>query len=236
MNLVTGAARGLGFALHRALGDVPFTRGTTFESLKSGEPFDAIIHAAVNSTKDITDLEGYIEDNVLLTQRLLKVPHKRFVYISSVDVTKPTDSMGLYASTKLISETLVRQEGIKPLILRPTTLLGYGMRPNAIYRMLTESNPELFVAATSRYNLILHSDVCEFVRIALEREITGCFDLASSNEIVLGFAAKDLGLKPTFGLHHYQVGKTDNLAAARIVPAFSRTSFQTLMAFKAMLP
>ena len=151
MNLITGAGRGLGLAMHRHLGGIPFTRGTPIEAIRRNAPYDLIVHCAVNTAKavPVDDALGYVQDNVSLTGEMISIPHRRFVYISSVDVYRRTDQLGLYASCKLISETMVMNAAHRPLIIRPTTLLGNSMRPNTIYRMLTEPAPKLYLAESS---------------------------------------------------------------------------------------
>src|SRR5262245_6198955 len=88
--LISGAASGLGNAIYRALGGIPLVRGLSLDdpSVRAAEPFDVIIHCAVNARYPITmgSAFDYLDDNFLLTQRLLNLPHKRFIYMSSLDV------------------------------------------------------------------------------------------------------------------------------------------------------
>lgn len=220
MNLITGAARGLGLAMHRALGGIPFTRGTTIESVMREEPYDAIIHCAVNSAKTVNeqDAYGYVADNFLLTQRLLQIPHKRFVYISSIDVYKPMDSMGLYAATKFMGEAIVRKEATRPLIIRPATLLGPGMRPNTIYRMLTEPGAKLFLSAESRFSFVSYQQMIDIVQSNAE----GVVGLISGEPVKLLDAAVWCGLEPQFGSHTYDI-------TAFCPPPFSNVSSWTIL-------
>jgi nucleoside-diphosphate-sugar epimerase len=247
--LVTGAARGLGFALHKALGGVAFVRGSKAGNVATSEsaPYDAIIHCAVNSTKSVRldDAYSYLQDNFLLTQELLHIPHRRFVYVSSVDVYARGSSTpvraesnhevvelpGLYTSTKLFSEALVRERGTRPLILRPTTLMGSVMRPNSTYRLLTERDCRLFLSPMSRFNYVLHSDIADFVKTCLERDISGVFNTASASELLLGEIAEQLGVTAQFGSYNYDVGLVDQSPAAEICPAFARPSWKTLNLF-----
>ncbi len=86
--LVTGAASGLGAAVHRALGGTAMTRATPFAEVEGGAPYDAIIHCAFGSQKLVTPAtaHAYVDDNVLLTERLPRIPHRKFVFICSNDV------------------------------------------------------------------------------------------------------------------------------------------------------
>jgi hypothetical protein len=49
--LVTGAASGLGAAVHRALGGTAMTRATPWAEIAAGTPYDAIVHCAFGSQK-----------------------------------------------------------------------------------------------------------------------------------------------------------------------------------------
>jgi nucleoside-diphosphate-sugar epimerase len=78
--LVSGARSGLGSAVHRRLGGVPLNRGMSLDDagIRASAPYDAIVHCAFNAAKTVTmrSAFAYIDDNVLLTQRLLDVPHR----------------------------------------------------------------------------------------------------------------------------------------------------------------
>ncbi len=68
--LVTGTGSGLGKYLFEEIGGIPYNRQTsqvTFEQYKS-QGVDIIIHAAFNSTKEITsdNITEYIKDNIFL--------------------------------------------------------------------------------------------------------------------------------------------------------------------------
>ena len=240
--LVTGSTSGLGAALCKAFKAEPFVRGNTPSKCVD---YDTIIHCAANNAKavSISEMERYLDDNVTLTQRLLETPHRRFIYLSTVDlypkgaVADPANDFdvanikGLYTATKLMSEALVRQKGIRALILRPTSLLGPTMRPSSIYRMLTQKDCHLFLSANSRFNFILHDDVAEFIRVAIDLNVKGTYNLASINAITLGEIAAKLSLTPEFGSHDYDVGLIDAKRAALLCRSFARGSWETLNRF-----
>lgn len=243
--LVTGAAQGLGFAMARALDAETYVRGDSFPD---GE-FDTIVHCAANTMRPVrmADAARYFDDNVGLTDRLLGLPHRRFVYVSSVDVygrgpglandNPAVDHLELYAATKLMSEGLVKWRGQHPLILRPASLLGWERtRRSTIVRLLTEVRPQLYVSADSRFNFVLHHDVCEFVLRCIECGIEGTFNLGSLLPVSLGWVARTLGLEPRWGPYTYDIGRLDVEPAAEILPAFRRTSAETLDLFIDRLP
>jgi nucleoside-diphosphate-sugar epimerase len=246
--LVSGAARGIGYAVYRALGGVGFVRGMSPDDhrIRSKQPFDAIVHCAFNAAKNITlrSAFDYLDDNFRLTERLLAIPHRKFIYISSLDVyprlgrpigetedVDVTQLSGAYCFTKLFSDVLVQRRAENYLILRPATLMGAVMRPNTTLRLLTERNCQLFLAPASRFNYVLHEDIVTLIRIALERDIKGIYNVASADSVSLSEIAAQLALAPNFGSVLYDIGPVDNQNATRLLPAFGRPSWQTLNHF-----
>jgi len=244
--LVTGTESGLGAAVHCALGGTPFTRASRLAEIDAGAPYDAIIHCAFGSQKLVTPASAYayLDDNLLLTERLIAIPHRKFVFISSIDIyplprkgaTEDEDYdlarlSGPYPFTKLFSDALVRKRCPDHLILRPTSLLGPTMRPSTTLRVLTEKNPRVFLHPDSRFNFVLHADVAAFIARALAESIAGVFNVASTGSVRLGEMAERLGLAPSFGEHVYDAGEVSNAKIAAIEPAFRRTSAETLNRF-----
>src|SRR3954468_11163388 len=92
--LITGARSGLGHFAHQALGGIAFMRGMSLDDpqIRAAAPFDAIIHCAVNAAKDVSmkTAYGYMADNLLLTQQLVGIPHRKFVFVSTLAVYPPT--------------------------------------------------------------------------------------------------------------------------------------------------
>ena len=132
-DLVTGASSGLGQFLARQLGATAGTRESLPEILSGGRGFDRIIHCASVSRFD-SSLSELTESNIELTDRLLNVSHKRFVFISTIDVypDRPGNRFdedfelpddlnsyrSAYAWSKAMAEKLVLNRAQKPLVLR----------------------------------------------------------------------------------------------------------------------
>ena len=57
-------------------------------AIRAAAPFDAIIHCAVNAAKYVSmrTAFGYMDDNFLLTQRLVDIPHRKFIFVSTLAV------------------------------------------------------------------------------------------------------------------------------------------------------
>ncbi len=244
--LVSGTESGLGAAVHRALGGAALTRATRLDELAAGAPYDAIIHCAFGAQKLVTPAtaHAYLDDNLLLTERLLGIPHRKFVFISSIDIYPPPRQdakedddydlarlAGPYPFVKLFSDALVRARCADHLILRPTSLLGPTMRPSTTVRVLTEARPRVFLHPSSRFNFVLHDDIVAFIARALSAGIAGVYNVASSGLVTLGAIAERLGLGVTFGDHVYDAGEISNAKIAAIEPAFRRSSAETLNRF-----
>lgn len=246
--LITGTESGLGRYLHEIFGGSVYTRRTSereFNNFKKGG-IDIIIHTAFNSAKDVdsNNLYSYIEDNIFLTKKALEIPHKKFILISTVDVYPKNSSKhnedeiidinsvnGIYGITKLISESLVRQISPNFLILRCSTLLGKYSRKNSLISVIQEKKPFLNLSLRSSFNYILHSDVANFIKLALDKNLQGIYNLASSENITLSKVALSFNKRVSFGNYTYKVGNIENKKVVSILSLFRRTSTETIKIF-----
>lgn len=246
--LISGTASGLGKHLFQVFNGISYTHDTPTENLitlqKKG--VDIIIHAASNSSNNVTskDLYSYIEDNIFLTKKLLKIPHKKFIFISSVDVY-PKDGKehneeeiininsvsGIYAITKLVSESLVKKLSSNYLILRCSAMLGKYSRKNSLIKIMQENKPVLSLSEKSNFNYILHYDISEFIKIATEKNLIGIYNLASADNISLLEVAKFFEKRVKFGNYIYTVGTIDNNRAASLLPHLRKKSKELIEEF-----
>lgn len=243
--LITGASSGLGKYLLDNLGGSAFQR-----EYKEEESADVIIHCAFNMARDVDskNLYHYLSDNLFLTKRLAKMPHKKFIYISSVD-TYPKNNKkhsedeaidlnqvsGMYAITKLMSESIVQNFSSNYLILRCSALLGKDSRENSLTRIIKENNPTLTLSAKSIFNYVLHKDVLEFVKIAKEKDLEGIYNLASTKNINLSQIAELFGKKVNFGDYIYNVGDINNEKVCKVLSFFKKTSEEAIKEFIKLL-
>ena len=139
--LVTGSSSGLGRYLYESLRAEAFIRNETINDriiIAEELPYDCIIHCGWNLKSNIDSAKGlsYISESVKLTQQLLNIPHKKFVFISTIDVYPKNNNLheeteeinlndvqGVYGISKLISEEIVKSSK-NYLILRLSALLG----------------------------------------------------------------------------------------------------------------
>jgi len=247
--LVTGAASGLGLAVHRQLGGVPFVRGMGIDDPRicAAQPFDAIVHCALRVMAPVTmrTCYAYLEDNFLLTERLLSIPHHKFVYVSSLDVyprmgravrededVDLSTLAGPYSFVKLFSDVLVQNQAANHLVLRTTTQLGTSMRKSTVtWRLLTERGCHLGLSGQSQYNYVLQNDVVAFIRHALRSDRTGVYNLGTQANVRLDDMVRCFGLSVDFGDKLYDIGPVNAQKAATVMSAFARDSRQTVDLF-----
>ena len=251
--LTTGTLSGLGKHIHETFGGISWTRDLDpieLQKIKTGG-VDVIVHCAVNSRQSIdsTYLYDYLSDNVLLTEEVASVPHRKFVLISSVDVyPKHLDRRsedeainvnavdGIYGITKLMSEAVVRGKCPDHLILRCVSLVGKYARKNTLARIIEDEPCTVTLTGDSQFNYILHSDISNLIQFAVENDTQGTFNVATSENVDLFTVAEMLGKQVEFGAHRYDVGNVDNRKIAAIFPAFDRNSKETITRFVGMQP
>jgi nucleoside-diphosphate-sugar epimerase len=205
--LITGSQSGLGQFLSEKIKDcVMLTRLNKEEVLK--DSVDVIIHCAFDSSRKIVDHYKYVDDNILLTKDLTKIPHKKFVYISSLEVYQQKDSF--YKFSKILAESIVTEKGCNPLILRCSSLLGTTMRSNTFNKLCSFRNskvygPYLSLRENSEFNFIRHQDVFDSIISLINSDAEGIIDCCSQTTITLKEVANQIGALPYYGPHIYKV-------------------------------
>ncbi len=247
--LVTGVRSGLGKAAHRRFGGLGLSRANSAKTLAAAaKGVEVILHCAASPPpkgEGAGVLSRFFEDNWLLTRDLLALPHRFFVFISTVEVyppgggphreeeTLPADGLRTpYATAKLASEALVRAKGQNHLILRACALLGRDSRPNTLLRMLSRRTCRLGLSADSTLNYVLHEDILDFIELALSRGRRGTYNAASSRNATLRELAVLAGAKPLFGPFRYRTPSVDNSRILALSPAFARSTRATVELFQ----
>ncbi|MBN2239569.1 MAG: NAD(P)-dependent oxidoreductase [Dehalococcoidales bacterium] len=249
MNVLTsGVQSGLGRYLYENLGGIGLTRETSIAERNNirQSGVDTIIHCAVNTERDINsgNLGKYINDNILLTEEMVSYPHRKFVFLSSIDVypagnhphtedeiIEVNKIKELYGVTKLASESIIKDRCKNYLILRGTVLLGRYSRKNSLIRILDDDDCTLTLSADSTFNYILHSEILSFFQYSIEQDITGVYNMASSENITLREVAGIVSKEVKFGDYIYDTGKIDNSRITSIFPSFGITSREVIERF-----
>lgn len=222
--LVTGTNSGLGKYIASQINCSMLTRENSEAVLN--ETYDTIIHCAFNSRKNVNDYYDVVRDNIFLTKDLCKVPHNKFVFISSVDVYQEEDN--LYKTSKLMAESIVNKMSTNPLTLRCSAILGGTMRKNNFRKVIEDSDPNLSLSGESSFNYILQEDILNFLNIAIKINYNGIVDFVSSANITLQEVADLLEKKVSFGKYVYKTPELSSESLASVFPPATLTSKQNV--------
>lgn len=246
--LASGTSSGLGKSILQTLGGQAWVRGAAAEAKAAikAKGADVIIHSAFNTGRvsSSAELYQYFSDNLLLTLELASIPHRKFIFISSVDVypraaatcvedmlIDPNAVEGLYGTSKLIAEAIVQKHCPNHLILRCSTLLGEFSRKNSLIRLIEDQPCRLTLSGDSRFNYVLHRDVIGFISSAVANDLTGVFNIASATSLTLSEVSQVLQKPVEFGNYTYLVGNISNAKAASAFPAFRKSSSEVVAEF-----
>jgi len=246
--LTTGINSGLGRCIYEDIRCLGLGRNTSIEEIEriKNDGVETIIHCAFNSNSQVNlnSLYQYLQDNVLLTKELISFPHKKFIFISSVDVYPKDVNLHLedenidmsavnsiYGITKLMSESLVKKYCENYLILRASAMLGKYSRRNSLIRMIEDTECELTLSYNSRFNYILHSDILDFIKFSISHDIKGTLNVVSSENITLLEVADMLKKTIRFGKYFYDVGNINNSRISSVFPAFKKSSREIIFEF-----
>jgi len=195
--IVTGINGGLGKYLYE---NIPNSLGidrTNLNLVSSRiEKDDVIVHCAFNKSNEPIDLNGYLEDNIFLTKKLLKLGN-RMIYISSIDVYLQNN---LYAQFKKFGEALVSSYP-NNLILRCPALVGEHMKPNHLHKIM--SNETIGLSEKSTFNYILYSDVLDNI---FDKKI-GTYELVTKENASLDKVKRLFQSNSNLGTYLYMTPK-----------------------------
>ena len=245
--LTTGHKSGLGRYLHEYFGGIGIDRSTKIDKIEVNRVgADVIIHCASQAPKNVTSnsLYPFIDDNILLTERMTEFRHKKFIFISTVDVYPknanyhdedediPLSAVAnFYAVTKLISESIIKNKCPNFLIIRCTSLLGKYSRQNSLIKMKELKSPKLTLAGSSEMNYVLHQQVADFIKYAVSINLTGVYNAAATDNIKLSYVADLFKKKVNFGSYLYRVGNISNRKISSALPVFAKTSEDVIAQF-----
>lgn len=250
--LISGTTSGLGRHLHETLGGTGWSRDLPDQERQRlrREGVDVIVHCAWKPPPRITadHLYPYLGDTLLLTQELLAIPHRKFIFLSTNEVYPPGPGLrredepievdavrGIYGITKIMAESLVRQCSPNHLILRSAGLLGPYARKNVVRRILEDDPCQLTLAPESRFNYMLHADVGQFLRTAIDSDLAGLYNMASAEGVSLDEVAAMFGRRVQFGTYRYPMSELDNTRIGVLFPPFQKTSRTVIREFAAQM-
>jgi len=239
--LVTGASSGIGRYLCERLNGIPFTRENKVIPSKN---IDVVIHCANNRNKfpQTSEYYNYINDNFLLTQKLLNIECEIFIFFSTCEVYPFINRKewfesvqipisyhsNVYPYFKLASEALIQNSGKKYLIFRPSAFLGNYAEPNTIIKIAKRVKFSTNLSPESDFNCITYDMVYNFLIKALNNNLFGIYNLVASDNIRLGDLAKKFSSKVKFGSFNYRTGKISNKKIITYDKSFSISSYDIL--------
>lgn len=224
--LVTGIKSGLGKYLYENLPDAHGLDRGGFNLIKN-EEYDTIIHCAFNkaqSSTDIGDHYGYLEDNILLTQDLLKLKYRKFIYISTIDVHNPTPNV--YGLFKRFAESVVKRH-VGTIILRPSMILGQDTKPNHVSK-LRDNITSIGLSGDSKFNYILNSDILKFIESYSLRCPEGIIDFVANSSVKLSDTHKELNSTTQLGNYVYNADYEYPNPIYNIYEEFNKSSIDNL--------
>lgn len=219
--LVTGVGSGLGRYLYEGIADAHGLDRNNFSEIK-GNTYDTIIHCAFNKEMEISDYAKYLDDNIFLTQRLKQIPHKKFVYISSVDVYQT--KLTIYGQFKKFSESMMSSND---LILRCPVMLGGTMKPNHIEKMKNNVG-EIGLSEQSTINYVLMSDLLYFFVSGDYKDYNGVIDFVSNDSVALSDVKSHFNSTTKMGEHIYHNDFDYTNPLFRLNKQYDKSSFQTI--------
>jgi dTDP-4-dehydrorhamnose reductase len=181
-----------------------------------------------------------------LTHELTSIanPNTIFIYFSSIevypksseiifreeDVISVDQSINLYGITKLMSESIVRRNTKKHLIIRPALLIGEFMRPNSVTKIANSENKRLSISLSqdSKFYIVSYEEVLNFIRKVLEKSAWGTYNLLHSDVISLSEVAEIFGANPEWGPFRYHTPRICNLKSTSLLPALSSPPHKNL--------
>jgi len=218
--LITGTNGSLGsFLADKYQNPICITRENPLTDDIISDGVDTIIHCAFNTNwKELQAVskECY-EDNIDLTYSLVKVPHRRFVYISTCQVSElnsksqPTP----YIIMKALNEHIIREQSKNYLILRPSGLVGDDKKRNSLHKLM--NNEDITLTGESVNDFILFDDVYN----TIQSHESGTFYLLSQKSITMKEIAEKFNKEINFGHFEYGINVESDID-------IGRTSFEIL--------
>ena len=199
---------------------------------KLDNDFDVFVHLAayIDVEESFREPLKYIYNNIYGTASALEFSRlndvKKFVYISSaaiygnpnylpIDENHETRPISVYGSSKLLGEEIVKMYseiyGIEYVILRLFNVYGPGQNPQYagvitrfIENVLGGRPPVIYGDGLQTRDFIHVSDVCEAIKLAIEKDVVGTFNIGSGIQtrivdlanLIIELAGKDL--EPVF--------------------------------------
>lgn len=225
--LISGTSSGLGNYLSYKFNSDKFDRKKNL-NFYINDHYKTIIHCAFNKKISINGINtlDLLNDNIFLVQNLINIPHDKFILISSVDIyeknnkthkenekIKIKSDTSFYSVAKIIQEEIVKKNCEKYLILRPSSLLGRGMKKNTIVKILNSIDRKKFgkinLEGDSTLNFILYEDVYKVIKNEIPKK-NNVLNLVSKKNLKINEIIKEFNSKIKTGEYKHKTPKVSN--------------------------
>ena len=196
--LISGTSSGLGAFLKKELNPRCIYSRSEKNYFGNISRFDTIIHTACGPPKQSNfDEEEYILNQISLCRSLMSIKHRRFIYVSSIDVNQKQRT--LYGEMKYQVEQFIIDNCSRYLIIRPGSLIGEGMRTNTITRIFSEKNPKISLEKNSYYYISFYEDILKLMMT----NASGIWTICSHKRIKIDELSRIANNTPKWGSFRY---------------------------------
>ncbi len=222
--LIAGSNSGLGKYLSENIPNAIGLNRNNFEEVKNLE-FDYIINCAFNKELKVSDYKKYLDDNILLNLKLKNIVHKKFIYISSIDIY--SNELNIYSQFKKFSESLMTEHD---LILRCAVLLGKYMKPNHISKIKNNID-SITLSKDSTFNYTSYVDICNFISSSNLKDENGVIDFVSRDCLKLCDVVQFYNSQTKLGQYTYNSDYTFENPIYNLSEEYNKSSLQVLRDF-----
>lgn len=222
--LIAGSNSGLGKYLSENIPNAIGLNRNNFEEVKNLE-FDYIINCAFNKELKVSDYKKYLDDNILLNLKLKNIVHKKFIYISSIDIY--SDDLNIYSQFKKFSESLMTEHD---LVLRCAVLLGKYMKPNHISKIKNNID-SITLSKDSTFNYTSYVDICKFISSYNLKDENGVIDFVSRDCLKLFDVVQFYNSQTKLGQYTYNSDYTFENPIYNLSEEYNKSSLQVLRDF-----
>ena len=199
----------------------------------------------MNQNIPLNDFDSYLQDTLFLFNKISRISHKLFIFISTIDIYNFDSNMlhyedesipieevsGCYSMMKLAVEELVRNNCDNYIIIRPGMLLGPYMRENNIKRVLGLSNKPLTLSGDSTFNFTSYANIKKVIMYCIENNIRGTFNVVSSDEVSMYDLASKYNPSVEFGKYTYTTPHVNNEKIINTIPNVMKRAMECVESY-----
>ncbi len=241
---IIGSNKGLGKYLNENINSVGINRSNFSEIKPNKENIFVVCAQHRSKYPDSDKFYDFYNDNIKLIQQVCEIEHKKIIFMSTVEVYNQDNSneksiiksedLNPYAISKLIAEKIIVNGTENYVILRLGALLGLYSN-NLVCRLLRNKSIQTTLSKSSTFNYILYEDILNFIKIVIDNEYRGIFNLVANNNVKLEDTLKIINKDVQYGSYKYKTFKVNNNKVNNITSIFNKKSEESLKTFTTYL-